>query len=139
MIRTLTISSQKDIPKDAELFTAYLGSWRDKNDPDKGESFYTFGYIDQDVVKASRGEISYVDVDTSQGLWQFESSTAEVNGKKIERSSNAAIADTGTTLALIDDELCEAIYGAIPGAKQDSQLQVSESPYARICCTGGTC
>jgi hypothetical protein len=37
--------SQQDIPQTAELFTANLGSWRDANDPDKGESFYTFGYI----------------------------------------------------------------------------------------------
>lgn len=39
--------AQSDIPADMELFTAYLGSWRDAADPDKGESFYTFGYIDQ--------------------------------------------------------------------------------------------
>ena len=39
--------TQKDIPASAELFTAYLGSWRDANEPDKGESFYTFGFIDQ--------------------------------------------------------------------------------------------
>lgn len=120
----LTLCSQQDIPESAELFTAYLGSWRDKNDPDKGESFYTFGYIDQDVIEASGGEISYVDVDKSQGFWQFESSTAQVNDKTINRASNTAIADTGTTLALVDDAVCEAIYGAIPGAKQDRQQQV---------------
>lgn len=28
--------SQKDIPANAELFTAYLGSYKDTNDPDKG-------------------------------------------------------------------------------------------------------
>jgi hypothetical protein len=39
--------AQSDIPADMELFTAYLGSWRDAAEPDKGESFYTFGFIDQ--------------------------------------------------------------------------------------------
>jgi hypothetical protein len=39
--------AQSDIPADMELFTAYLGSWRDVGEPDKGQSFYTFGYIDQ--------------------------------------------------------------------------------------------
>ena len=39
--------AQKDIPSNMELFTAYLGSWRDATEPDKGQSFYTFGYIDQ--------------------------------------------------------------------------------------------
>ena len=42
--------SQDDIPKDTELFTANLGSWRDANDPDKGQSFYTFGFLDQDTI-----------------------------------------------------------------------------------------
>ena len=115
---------QQDIPKTAELFTAYLGSWRDKNDPDKGQSYYTFGYIDQDVVKASGQEINYVDVNDSQGFWQFASTCAAVNGKTINRSGNTAIADTGTTLALVDDKTCKAIYGAIPGANQDPQVQV---------------
>jgi hypothetical protein len=39
--------AQSDIPADMELFTAYLGSWRDAAEPDKGQSFYTFGFIDQ--------------------------------------------------------------------------------------------
>lgn len=39
--------AQNDISADKELFTAYLGSWRDAGEPDQGQSFYTFGYIDQ--------------------------------------------------------------------------------------------
>lgn len=39
--------TQNDISADMELFTAYLGSWRDAAEPDQGKSFYTFGYIDQ--------------------------------------------------------------------------------------------
>lgn len=119
--------SQEDIPQNAELFTAYLGSWRDKNDADEGESFYTFGYVDQDVVKTSGGDVHYVDIDNSEGFWQFESRSAQVNGRAVGRAGNTAIADTGTTLALVDDKLCEAIYSVIPGAKQDNQSQVSNS------------
>ncbi|KAK3057900.1 hypothetical protein LTR09_000976 [Extremus antarcticus] len=116
--------SQKDIPQTAELFTAYLGSYRDKANPDHGESFYTFGYIDQDVLKASGvTEPYYCPVDDSQGFWQFSSATATVNGHIIDRSSNSAIADTGTTLALVSDDLCEQIYAAIPGAKKDKFQQ----------------
>ena len=45
-------------------------------------------------------------------------------GKTIQRpKNNDAIADTGTTLALVDDALCKAIYAAIPGAKYDSSQQ----------------
>jgi len=116
--------TQEDIPKEAELFTAYLGSWRDANEPDKGESFYTFGYIDQDVLQAAGvTEPYYVPVDNSQGFWSFESASATVNGKTITRSGNTAIADTGTTLALVDDATCEAIYDAIPGSKFDKTQQ----------------
>ncbi|KAK7522528.1 aspartic proteinase precursor [Phyllosticta citriasiana] len=113
--------AQQDIPKESELFTAYLGSWRDTNEADKGESFYTFGYIDQDTLKAANTtEPHYVDVDSSQGFWQFESTSATVNGKTVTRSGNTAIADTGTTLDLIDDSTLEQIYAAIPGSKYDT-------------------
>lgn len=118
--------TQDDIPKSKELFTAYLGSWRDANDPDHGQSFYTFGFIDQEVLKASRttaSKIYYTKIDKSQGFWEFPSTSAAVNGAEIARSGNTAIADTGTTLALVSDELCEAVYAAIPGAKYDSQNQ----------------
>ncbi|EKG10318.1 Peptidase A1 [Macrophomina phaseolina MS6] len=116
--------AQDDIPKDAELFTAYLGSTKDSAEADKGESFYTFGYIDQDVLKAAGvDEPYYVDIDNSQGFWQFESTSATVNGQTIARSGNTAIADTGTTLALVDDKTVEAIYKAIPGSKYDSTNQ----------------
>ena len=53
----------------------------------------------------------------------FDSTSAGVNGKSIQLSGNKAIADTGTTLLLTSDQVCEAVYGAIPGAKQDTQQQ----------------
>ena len=116
--------AQSDIPKNEELFTAYLGSWRDASDPDKGESFYTFGYIDQDVLSAANvTEPYYTPVDNSQGFWMFDSASASVNGQTIERSGNTAIADTGTTLALVDDNTVEAIYKAIPGSSYDNTQQ----------------
>ncbi|RAL66054.1 hypothetical protein DID88_005715 [Monilinia fructigena] len=113
--------SQKDIPSNAELFTANLGSWRDAEDPDKGASFYTFGYIDKDVVGTQ--DIYYTPVDNSQGFWMFDSASATVNGKTIAQSGNKAIADTGTTLALVSDETCQAIYDAIPGSTYDNEQQ----------------
>ena len=117
--------SQDDIPSNMELFTAHLGSYRDANTPE-GESFYTFGYIDQDVLKTagvSAENITYTPVDNSQGFWQFSSESFAINGKTTQRSGNTAIADTGTTLALVDDATVEAIYKAIPGSKYDSSQQ----------------
>jgi hypothetical protein len=115
--------TEQDIPQSAELFTVKLGSWRDASDPDKGESFYTFGYIDQATVEASGQEIAYTPIDSSQGFWQFSSASATVNGTTINQAGNTAIADTGTTLALVADATCEAIYKAIPGATYDSTQQ----------------
>jgi hypothetical protein len=112
--------AQEDIPKEAELFTSAFYSDRDEGLP---KSFYTFGWIDTDLVKASGKEIHWVDIDDSQGFWMFPSATTTINGKKITQSGNAAIADTGTTLALVSDEVCEALYKAIPGAKYDEQNQ----------------
>ena len=115
--------AQSDIPQTMELFTAKLGSWRDANEPDKGESFYTFGYIDQATVTAAGQDPYYTPVDSSQGFWSFDSQSATVNGTAIDRTGNTAIADTGTTLALVDDATCQAIYDAIPGATYDSASQ----------------
>ena len=113
--------TESDIPKASELFTAYLGSVKDSADPDKGQSFYTFGYIDQDALGGQTPY--YTPVDNSQGFWMFDSTSAVVAGKTIQRSGNTAIADTGTTLALVDDATCKAIYDAIPGGKYDSTQQ----------------
>ncbi|KAF2850183.1 acid protease [Plenodomus tracheiphilus IPT5] len=111
-------------PAKQQLFTAYLGSWRDATEADKGQSFYTFGYIDPDVLSASgAAEPNYANVDSSQGFWQVQSTTATVNGKTITRSNNTSIMDTGTTLCLVDDSLVEAVYQAIPGSKYDQNSQ----------------
>ncbi|KAK2045970.1 eukaryotic aspartyl protease [Colletotrichum somersetense] len=112
--------AQSDIPKDAELFTSAFYSERDEGSP---RSFYTFGWIDTELVEASGEDIHWVDIDKTQGFWMFPSASASVNGKAIARSGNKAIADTGTTLALVSDEVCEALYNAIPGSKYDEQQQ----------------
>lgn len=117
--------TQEDIPQNMELFTAHLGSYRDANSAE-GTSFYTFGYVDPDVLQTygvTEDQIQYTPVDNSQGFWQFASASYSINGEKTTLSGNTAIADTGTTLALVADDVCQAIYAAIPGAKYDSTQQ----------------
>ncbi|EXJ94865.1 hypothetical protein A1O1_03263 [Capronia coronata CBS 617.96] len=108
---------QQDIPASQELFTCYLGSYKDKNDPDHGQSFYTFGGIDEGVVQSSGQPISYTPIDNSEGFWMFSSPSVVINGVAIELPNNQAIADTGTTLMLVTDQICDQIYGAIDGAE----------------------
>lgn len=107
---------QADIPKEAELFTSAFYSWRDVGPP---KSFYTFGYIDQELVKKSGEEIHWVDIDNSDGFWAFASESVSINGKSIDTDSKQAIADTGTTLTLMSDEVVDALYQQIPGATYD--------------------
>jgi hypothetical protein len=111
---------QSDIPKEAELFTSAFYGQRDANSP---ESFYTFGFIDTDLVSRSGEEITWTAIDSSDGFWMFPSASVSVNGKTIHRSGNKAIADTGTTLVLVSDKVCEALYNAIPGATYNSTQQ----------------
>lgn len=76
------------------------------------QSFYTFGFIDQDALKAAsatESSINYTDVDSSQGFWQIPSASATINGKQLARTSNTSIMDTGTTLCLVDDTLVEEV------------------------------
>lgn len=129
--------TQQDIPKTTELFTAYLGSTpparatssTGSSSTSTGtsssaateDSFYTFGFIDSTATNGQ--DPVYTPVDNSQGFWMFDSTSAKVGHKIIHRSDNTAIADTGTTLALVGDDLCEAVYGAIPGAKRNTQQQ----------------
>lgn len=108
--------AQKDIPVDQSLFTVYLGSYKDVNDPDKGESFYTFGGIDESVVQATGQEITYVPVDNTRGFWEVNNPSFVVNGHLYGIGGNTAIMDTGTTLMLVSDQVCGAIYNSIPGA-----------------------
>lgn len=110
--------SQGLIPADMSLFTSAFYGERDGQD-----SFYTFGYVDQDLVDASGADIAYTDIDNSQGFWMFDSESYVVNGMTSQQSGNKAIADTGTTLALVSDEVCEVLYNQIPGATYDMTQQ----------------
>ncbi|KAI1303442.1 eukaryotic aspartyl protease [Xylaria venustula] len=108
---------QGGIPKESALFTSALYSSRD--DGVTSKSFYTFGYIDQDLVKKSGEEIHWTEVDKSDGFWSISSESVSINGESISTSSTTAIADTGTTLTLMSDDVVDALYAAIPGATYD--------------------
>lgn len=113
--------SQEDIPKEAELFTSAFYSARDDKSEEK--SFYTFGWVDEDLVKASGKDITWTPIDNSEGFWKFPSESATVDGDNVSVSGNTAIADTGTTLALVSDMVCKALYAKIPGSKYSYRYQ----------------
>jgi Eukaryotic aspartyl protease len=59
----------------------------------------------------------YVPIIDDSGFWKIYSCSVVIDGTAIQRTKNTAIADTGTTLCLVDKATCEAIYAKIPGSK----------------------
>ena len=76
---------------------------------------YSFGSIDD---SAHTGSITYVPVDSSQGFWGFSADGYSVGDQSGGAISNA-IADTGTTLLLVDDSVVSAYYSGVDGAQND--------------------
>jgi Eukaryotic aspartyl protease len=102
-----TLENLFNHPLNPAVFTAAL---RRPSEPVKG--FYTFGYIDEELVPTP---LQYTDVIDTNGFWEFPSTSATIGGNVTSRPGNTAIADTGTTLILVDDVLLENVYGPIGG------------------------
>jgi Eukaryotic aspartyl protease len=77
---------------------------------------YDFGFIDSSKYT---GSITYTDVDTSNGFWEFTGTGYAIGTASFKSSSIDAIADTGTTLLLLDDSIVEAYYKQVSGASYD--------------------
>ena len=78
--------------------------------------FYTFGFINDTLSKPG---VKFTDIVTiaaqAPGEWEFSSEFAFLNGKRIDRPDNTAIADTGTTGILLNKELVGEIYKFLGG------------------------
>ena len=94
---------------DAPLFTANLK----KGAP----GTYDFGYID---ASKHTGSITYVNVNTANGFWEFTGNGYAVGSGAFTSSSIDAIADTGTTLLYLPTTIVSAYYAKVSGAKYDS-------------------
>ena len=79
---------------------------------------YQFGEIDPTAFK---GDLQFAAVNNSQGFWQFTSSQFAVGNGTVQQNkvNSPAIADTGTTLMMVDDAVATAYWGAVPGARVD--------------------
>lgn len=88
---------------------------------------YEFGKID---ASQFQGPLTFAPVDNSRGFWEFESNSFAVGDGKIQKNTNAspAIADTGTSLNLVDDVVLKAYWDQVPGAVRDKTLKAIVFP-----------
>ncbi|KAK0618108.1 aspartic peptidase domain-containing protein [Bombardia bombarda] len=90
------------------LFTANLKKAEPGN--------YNFGFIDETEFI---GPISFVDVNTTDGFWKFEASGMAVNNNTFPITHHA-IADTGTTLLLLDDSMAGIYWSQVSTAENSN-------------------
>lgn len=74
---------------------------------------YDFGFLDSSKYT---GSITYTNVDTSQGWWQFSFSGYTVGTGAETKSTINGIADTGTTLLYLPTAVVKAYYAKVTGA-----------------------
>lgn len=84
---------------------------------DLGANTYEFGTIDSSKYT---GDVHFTTIDSSMGFWQFSSPSYSVGGKTSACSTcDPAIADTGTSLIIMDDDIVTAYYQQVSGASLD--------------------
>lgn len=75
---------------------------------------YDFGYLDSTQYT---GSITYANVNTGNGFWEFTSSGYAVGSGAFTSSSIDAIADTGTTLIYAPNAVVKAYYSKVSGSQ----------------------
>ncbi|KAL2199999.1 aspartic peptidase domain-containing protein [Corynascus similis CBS 632.67] len=89
---------------------------------------YNFGFIDETEFT---GPLSFVDVDSSEGFWQFEATGFSIQpanpsgnstGGSFVPVAHTAIADTGTTLLLLPAGITQSYYADVEGARDASDI-----------------
>lgn len=97
---------------DQPVFTADLN-------PD-GSGVYEFGKIDSTKFT---GQMAWVPVKAETGFWQFPSTKFAVGNQEFFNPQGSdAIADTGTSLLLVDQQVAEAFYSQVKGAQLNAQV-----------------
>jgi hypothetical protein len=80
---------------------------------------YEFGTIDSTKFN---GTMQWAPINTTNGFWQFSSQSASLGAAgAVQLPGGQAIADTGTTLMLMDPSIVNAYYSQVTGAANDAQ------------------
>ena len=79
---------------------------------------YEFGAID---ASAYRAPLTYTAVNSSGGLWQFDLSQYAVADTTYGGIVSPAIADTGSSLLMLDPTIVNNYYAQVPTSREDQQ------------------
>ncbi|KKY15684.1 putative peptidase a1 [Diplodia seriata] len=101
--KTLFNSIKSQLP--SPLFTSFLKH----NAPGS----FDFGYIDSSKYT---GSITYANVDTSNGWWQFNAGGYSIGSGAAVSTTFAAVVDTGTTLMVLPGTIVNAYYAKVAGS-----------------------
>lgn len=76
---------------------------------------YEFGRIDSTQYT---GALEWIPVNAASGFWQFPSNTFSVGDGPVQQNTdgNPAIADTGTSLLLVDQPVVDGYYSEVKGS-----------------------
>ncbi|KAF9630915.1 Peptidase A1 [Lasiodiplodia theobromae] len=74
---------------------------------------YTFGYLNKTEYV---DPITYVDVDSSDGFWSFETTAYAVGSGSSTSKQFSGIMDTGTTLLVLPSDIARSYYANVTGA-----------------------
>lgn len=97
----------------ANVFTANL------KDGTPGQ--YEFGTIDPSAYQAP---LAYTGVDKSGGLWQFDLSRYAIGPDTYAGTVSPAIADTGSSLLMLDPAIVNDYYAQVPTSTDDFQGKI---------------
>jgi hypothetical protein len=78
---------------------------------------YDFGYLDSSKYT---GTITYTNIDSSQGFWQFSFSGYSIGTGSTVSSTINGIADTGTTLLYLPTAVVRAYYAKVSGSSNSN-------------------
>lgn len=92
------------------MFAAYL--------PKGTDGAYDFGATDSSKFT---GSLTYTKVDSSQGFWEYPSTSFKVGSTTGSMDGFTGITDTGTTLVLMSDSAVTAYYKQVPGASNSQR------------------
>lgn len=82
---------------------------------------YEFGTIDASAYQAP---LAYTAVNSSGGLWQFDLSQYAVAGDTYGGVLSPAIADTGSSLLMLDPAIVNDYYAQVPPSTDDEQGKI---------------